>query len=214
MAGRSGDRVRDVTLQIAQGITSRSAARRAAGSPRCCTCLAASKRRRPARCFSTASDVTQAVGSPAQPAAAAADRLRLPAILPAADAHRRREHRAAAVGSRRRRRPNGGSARGSCSNTWASPRAPIIGRRSCPAARCSAWRLRARWPTDRGLLLADEPTGELDRSNRRTDRRAARSRQCGRHGAGHRHARSRAGRTRTRVLTMRDGRIESESASR
>ena len=46
------------------------------------------------------------------------------------------------------------------------------------------------------LLLADEPTGELDQRHRRADRGAARSRQRRRHGAGHRHARPRAGRPR------------------
>ena len=43
------------------------------------------------------------------------------------------------------------------------PRA-TTGRRSCRAARCSASRSPARWPTGPRLLLADEPTGELDQA--------------------------------------------------
>ena len=43
-------------------------------------------------------------------------------------------------------------------------RARRIGRRSSRAARCSGSRSRVRLPTGRALLLADEPTGELDQA--------------------------------------------------
>ena len=88
-------------------------------------------------------------------------------------------------------------------------RAPITGRRSSPAAKCSGSRSRARWRTGRALLLADEPTGELDEDDRRADRGAVRSRQRRRHRDRRRHARPGAGRARARRLAMherRDGR--------
>ena len=40
--------------------------------------------------------------------------------------------------------------------------APSTARPSSPAERCSGWRSPARWPNRPALLLADEPTGELD----------------------------------------------------
>ena len=33
---------------------------------------------------------------------------------------------------------------------------------SCPAASSSGWRSPARWPAWPGLLIADEPTSQLD----------------------------------------------------
>ena len=50
----------------------------------------------------------------------------------------------------------------SCWRTSGSPRAAAIAPPSSRAARCSASPSPARSPTGRSLLLADEPTGELD----------------------------------------------------
>ena len=49
-----------------------------------------------------------------------------------------------------------------CSSWSVSARSSTICRRSCPAARRSASRSRARSPSEPELLLCDEPTGHLD----------------------------------------------------
>ena len=41
------------------------------------------------------------------------------------------------------------------------------GRTSCPAASSSGWRSPGPWPTGRRLLIADEPTAQLDSVNAR-----------------------------------------------
>ncbi len=56
----------------------------------------------------------------------------------------------------------GGRGRASCSRTSGWRRARRTGRRSSPAASSSASRSRARSRTAAALVLADEPTGELD----------------------------------------------------
>jgi lipoprotein-releasing system ATP-binding protein len=48
------------------------------------------------------------------------------------------------------------------SGKWDWKIAATIGPASFPAASSSAWRWRARWSTIPRLLLADEPTGDLD----------------------------------------------------
>ena len=65
----------------------------------------------------------------------------------------------------------------------------------CPAVSSSGWRSRSRWPTARALLLADEPTSQLDHQVRRRGHRADPGRQPGPgHDGRRRHPRSRRGR--------------------
>ena len=119
----------------------------------------------------------------------------------------RGERRAAAVGGRRRRRATA-SARTRELLDYVGLAARADHRPSQLSGgemqRVAIARALANRPR---LLLADEPTGELDQATGEQiaallDRVNAR-----RHGAGHRHARPRAGRRAPRrVLTMRDGR--------
>jgi lipoprotein-releasing system ATP-binding protein len=99
----------------------------------------------------------QAHGDPPQ-----RDRLRLPVPSSAAGVLGAREHHDAA--DDRRPAAQGGQAarQGSCSTTCASAIAAPIVPANCPAASSSAWRSPAPLPMRRCLLLADEPTGNLD----------------------------------------------------
>ena len=98
-----------------------------------------------------------------------------------------------------------------CSSTSASPPAPTIGPHSSPAARCSASRSHAHSPTHPQLLLADEPTGELDEAT--GAQIAALLDRVNADGTALvivTHDSTLADRA-TRVLMMRDGRIERET---
>ena len=93
------------------------------------------------------------------------NRLHLPGLQPDRRPDGVRERRAAAHlprhgGAERKERVQDGAGAG----RHGPPDAVTI-RRSSPAASSSAWRWPARWPATRSILLADEPTGNLDSSN-------------------------------------------------
>ena len=89
-------------------------------------------------------------------------RLHLPGLRPAARSCRRPRTSRCRCGSSAPSRAR--ATRASRAARAGRPRAARAGtgRTSCPAASSSGWRSPARWPTGRKLLLADEPTGQLD----------------------------------------------------
>ena len=93
---------------------------------------------------------------------AAPDRLHLPGVRADLDPVRGRERRGPAPPGRRRpaRARGAGEAPAGARRAW--PTVPAIGRTSCRAASSSASRSHGRSPTAPSLLLADEPTGQLD----------------------------------------------------
>ena len=97
---------------------------------------------------------------------AARGRVRAAGLRPGADPECPGERRDRAAGPRRdaERAPTSAPTSSSPASTSATS---ATGRsRSCPAARCSASPVRARSRSSPGILLADEPTSELDEGNR------------------------------------------------
>ena len=109
----------------------------------------------------------------AGPAAARADRLRVPVVQPARRADRGAERRPAVAAGRpaapARRGPRGARARSGSTTRRAT------GPRSCRAASSSASRSRARSSARPSVVFADEPTGALDRAPAATSSRCCAS---------------------------------------
>ena len=99
---------------------------------------------------------------PAHDAAAHHHRLRLPVPPSAARVHRARERRHAAADCRAGAEGRRDARSTRCSTCLASAPRRSTGRPNSRAASSSASPSRARRPTIRGSILADEPTGNLD----------------------------------------------------
>ena len=138
--------------------------------------------------------------------ARSARRLHLPVLQPDAGAHRVRERRAAAAAHAAvkaraaRARRDGAARRGPCRSRWTTIR------RSSPAASSSASPSRARIVTDPTIIVADEPTGDLDRDSAEEildllDRLNRELRQDHHHG----HARPEGGRESARLIHLEKG---------
>ena len=110
------------------------------------------------------------------------DRLRLSVPPSAGRVLRAGERRAAADDRGHGRGATRRRGRRRCWPRSAWRRAPGTCRASCPAASSSASRSPARWPTRRGVLLADEPTGNLDVGTGGRGVRRVAARWCAREG--------------------------------
>ena len=112
-----------------------------------------------------------------------------PSLLPPLTVARERRPAARARRLPRRRGARSARAPRSSGSDLARAGATSCPRRS-PAARRSASRSPARWPASRGSILADEPTGQLDRASGAAGRRRpARRRRARRRRARRRHPR-------------------------
>ena len=153
-----------------------------------------------------------ALGGGLGSAAPPRDRLRVPVLQPRRQPHRRRERRAARAARRRVVAKRRAGAARSCSSGSASRPAPTRSRRSSPAASSSGSRSHARSSTGRAVLLADEPTGNLDSAQRGRGARAA-PRACtraARHSCSSRTTRA-SRRQPTASSALRDGLIVDET---
>ena len=112
----------------------------------------------------TAEDVTRLSEPERALAAQPPDRLRLPELQPAAPAHRARERDDAAGlrGARAVGAPTAAAGPGRCSSASASATAWTTSRRGSRAASSSGSRSPGRSINRCSLLIADEPTGNLD----------------------------------------------------
>ena len=135
---------------------SRSSVRRAAARARCCTSSARSSRRASGTVRLDGVEPVRPRRSPPRRVPQPAGRLRVPGPPPAAAVQRARE-RAGADARRRRDEADGAAvraARSTCSTQVGLSHGCTTARRSCPAARSSAWRWRARWSSSPGSCCA------------------------------------------------------------